>query len=216
MIRRLTACSAWTPSPAPATARTSNYWNRYVAVTQMGGHGTFTDERTGVDVTNGSDDLVSAKAPALEAYQLSLAAPPPPEGSFDEEAAARGKAIFEGAGQCATCHSGSTFTDANSRLRDPSEVVSEPEPNDAPSYASRSATRSTAPHRSAVSGNTRPTSTTGSPRRSKTWSSSTTTAVRSISQVRARRSRPVPEVAVSYGSGSGSAHGPPVPARRAR
>src|SRR6187551_4112646 len=27
------------------------YWNRYVAVTQMGGHGTFTESRTGVDVT---------------------------------------------------------------------------------------------------------------------------------------------------------------------
>lgn len=117
------------------------YWNRYVAVTQMGGHGTFRDERTGVDVTNGSDDLVTAALPALEAYQLSLSAPPPPEGSFDEEAATRGEAIFRGAGQCATCHSGSTFTDANARLHDPSEVVSEPEPNGAPSYASRSATK---------------------------------------------------------------------------
>jgi mono/diheme cytochrome c family protein len=117
------------------------YWNRYVAVTQMGGHGTFADERTGVDVTNGSDDLVSNKLPALEAYQLSLSAPPPPEGSFDEAAAARGKLVFEGTGECVTCHSGSLFTDANSRLHDPSEVVSEPEPNGAPSYASRSATK---------------------------------------------------------------------------
>src|SRR3954467_15992798 len=48
------------------------YWNRYVAVTQMGGHGTFSEPRTGVIVTNGTDDLVSSKLPALQAYQLSI------------------------------------------------------------------------------------------------------------------------------------------------
>src|SRR5262249_2832875 len=36
------------------------YWNRYVAVTQMGGHGSFSEPRTGVSVTNGTDDLVSS------------------------------------------------------------------------------------------------------------------------------------------------------------
>src|SRR5437763_655761 len=74
------------------------YWNRYVAVTQMGGHGTFSDSRTGVSVTHGSDDLVSPKLAALQAYQLSIAAPLPPAGSFDATAAARGKAVFEGQG----------------------------------------------------------------------------------------------------------------------
>ncbi|SNS49697.1 Cytochrome c [Noviherbaspirillum humi] len=117
------------------------YWNRYVAVTQMGGHGSFVEPRTGVSVTNGSDDLVSLKLPALQAYQLSLASPAPPPGSFDPSAAERGKLIFNGAGRCVTCHSGPDFTDANLRLHPPSEVVSEPEPNGAPSYASRSATR---------------------------------------------------------------------------
>jgi mono/diheme cytochrome c family protein len=117
------------------------YWNRYVAVTQMGGHGTFSEPRTGVDVTNGTDDQVSAKLPDLQTYQLSLPAPPPPAGSFDPDAAARGKMVFEGAGHCASCHSGPQLTDANSRLHDPSEVVSEPEPNGEPSYASRSATK---------------------------------------------------------------------------
>ena len=107
----------------------------------MGGHGTFEDDRTGVDVTNGTDDQVSSKLPALQEYQLSIAAPPPPAGSFEQAAADRGKMVFEGAGKCATCHSGSEFTDANSKLHDPSEVVSEPEPNGAPSYASRSATK---------------------------------------------------------------------------
>ena len=117
------------------------YWNRYVAVTQMGGHGTFMDSRTGVNVTNGTDDQVSSKLPALQEYQKSIAAPAPPAGSFDAAAAARGKMVFEGAGTCATCHSGSELTDANSKLHAPSEVVSEPEPGGAPSYASRSATK---------------------------------------------------------------------------
>ncbi|MBN1238153.1 MAG: Ig-like domain-containing protein [Gammaproteobacteria bacterium] len=116
------------------------YWNRYVAVTQMGGHGTFLDDRTGVSVVNGSEDLVTDKLPALQEYQLTLEAPPPPAGSFDPEAAARGEALFNGTARCASCHSGPEFTDANERLHEPSEVVSEPEPNGAPSYASRSAT----------------------------------------------------------------------------
>jgi mono/diheme cytochrome c family protein len=117
------------------------YWNRYVAVTQMGGHGSFREPRTGVDVSHGTDDRVSAKLPALQEYQLSIAAPPPPDGSFDAAAAERGRQVFDGAGRCASCHSGPAFTDANEKLHSPSEVVSEPEPNGAPSYASRSATR---------------------------------------------------------------------------
>jgi hypothetical protein len=117
------------------------YWNRYVAVTQMGGHGSFSEPRTGVNVVNGTDDLVTAKLPALQAYQLSLAAPAPPAGSFDATASERGKALFNGVAKCVTCHSGAEFTDANDRLHLPSEVVSEPEPNGAPSYASRSATK---------------------------------------------------------------------------
>jgi cytochrome c peroxidase len=107
----------------------------------MGGHGTFTEPRLGISVTNGSDDKVTAKLPALQAYQLSIAAPPPPQGSFDALAAVRGKAVFEGQGRCAGCHSGPEFTDANERLHAPADVVSEPEPDGAPSYASRSATK---------------------------------------------------------------------------
>ena len=114
------------------------YWNRYVAVTQMGGLGTMTEPRLNIDITNGTEDLVSSKLPALQAYQLSLAAPAAPAGSFDAAAAARGKTVFEGAGQCASCHSGTLFTDANTRLHPPADSVVEPE---TPSYASRSATK---------------------------------------------------------------------------
>jgi len=117
------------------------YWNRYVAVTQMGGHGTFVESRTGVSVAHGSVDRVEGKLAALQAYQLSLPAPVAPAGSFNAAAAQRGKVVFEGAGKCATCHSGEQFTDANQRLHPVSDVVSEPEAAGVPSYASRSATR---------------------------------------------------------------------------
>jgi cytochrome c553 len=116
------------------------YWNRYVGVTQMHGHGSFSEPRTGVEVNN-PPDLISTKLAALQAYQLSLSAPSPPQASFDAAAAARGQQVFNGPGQCATCHAGPLFTDANDRLHPPAEIVSEPEPNGVPSYASRSATK---------------------------------------------------------------------------
>ncbi|HRO46987.1 hypothetical protein [Agriterribacter sp.] len=89
------------------------YWNRYVAVTQMGGHGKFNDTRISfnVDNTGGGADLVTDKLPALQAYQFSLAAPQAPAGSFDATVAARGKILFNNKAQCATCHSGPRFTD---------------------------------------------------------------------------------------------------------
>lgn len=114
------------------------YWNRYVAVAEMGGLGTVSEPRLNLSITHGSKDLVSPKLPALQAYQLTLQAPAAPAGSFDPAAALRGRAVFEGAGKCATCHSGSLFTDANTRLHPPADSMAEPE---RPSYASRSATR---------------------------------------------------------------------------
>jgi mono/diheme cytochrome c family protein len=114
------------------------YWNRYVAVTQMGGLGTFTEPRLNLSITNGNVDLVTDKLPALQAYQLALLPPAPPAGSFDAAAATRGKAVFDGKGRCATCHTGASFTDANATLHPPVDSVVEPED---PSYASRSATK---------------------------------------------------------------------------
>ena len=114
------------------------YWNRYVAVVEMGGIGSFSEPRLNLSVTHGAQDLVSSKLPGLQAYQLSLKAPDPPAGSFDAAAAARGKLVFEGAGRCASCHSGASFTDANLRLHLATDSMAEPE---SPSYASRSATK---------------------------------------------------------------------------
>ncbi|MEO6133839.1 MAG: hypothetical protein ABIP35_01725 [Ginsengibacter sp.] len=89
------------------------YWNRYVAVTQMHGHGYFADPRLDGWVVDHreNDDLVTAKLPALQAYQYSISAPAAPAGSFDATMAARGKVLFVGKAQCVSCHSGPLFTD---------------------------------------------------------------------------------------------------------
>jgi hypothetical protein len=118
------------------------YWNRYVAVTQMHGHGSWVEPRaTPPENVQNPPDMVTAKLAALQAYQLSIPSPSAPSGSFDATAAARGRVVFDGAGKCATCHAGSHFTDAPGVLHSPTEVVSEPEPNNGPSFASRSATK---------------------------------------------------------------------------
>ena len=114
------------------------YWNRYVAVAEMGGLGTVREPRLNLSITHGAQDLVSAKLPALQAYQLSLPAPGAPAGSFDAAAAARGQRLFAGAGRCASCHAGAAFTDANERLHPPTDSMAEPE---SPSYAARSASK---------------------------------------------------------------------------
>jgi mono/diheme cytochrome c family protein len=114
------------------------YWNRYVAVVEMGGLGSFSEPRLNLNIVHGTTDLVTSKLPALQAYQLSLQAPLAPAGSFDAAAAMRGKVVFDGAGRCSTCHSGPTFTDANVRLHPAADSMAEPE---TPSYAARSATK---------------------------------------------------------------------------
>src|SRR5699024_7008787 len=120
------------------------YWNRYVGVTQMGGQGFFAEDRTGVVVKNGTQDLITSKLPALQAYQLSLLAPEAPDRSFNVAAAERGEALFNGQTQCASCHTGPKFTDANTRLHGSADVVSlvnGMEPDGTPGYATRTATK---------------------------------------------------------------------------
>src|SRR5688500_12754641 len=97
-----------------------SYWNAYVAVTQMGGRGNFKDDRIGVDIRH-SPDRVTPMLPALRDYQFSLEPPAPPPGSFDVEAAERGRVLFEGPAVCASCHAGPSFTDAPT-LHAPSET----------------------------------------------------------------------------------------------
>lgn len=87
-----------------------SYWNAFVAVTQMGGQGSFSDPRLGIHIVN-EPDLVTPKLPALLAYQKSLAAPRPPGNSYDVGAALRGRSEF--ARRCASCHTGGRGTDNN-------------------------------------------------------------------------------------------------------
>ena len=88
-----------------------SYWNAYVAVTQMGGQGNFSDPRLKIDVKH-TPDLVTDKLPALKAYQHSLKAPTAAASSFDATAATRGKVTFNRT--CATCHVSGNGTDNDS------------------------------------------------------------------------------------------------------
>jgi mono/diheme cytochrome c family protein len=113
-----------------------SYWNRYVAVAEMGGQGSVSEPRLKLSIKHGTQDLVTDKLPALQAYQLTIPAPAPAANSFDAAAAERGRAVF--ASKCASCHAGDSFTDANAQLHPPSDSMAEPE---TPSWASRSATK---------------------------------------------------------------------------
>jgi hypothetical protein len=110
-----------------------SYWNAYVAITQMHGHGTFTDDRIDVSVNN-PPDMVSSKLDALRAYQYSLTTPQALD--YDPVAAARGRTVFNGVAKCQECHRGSTYTDINSGELHTADEVGQDE-----AYALRSATK---------------------------------------------------------------------------
>ena len=83
-----------------------SYWNNYVAVIEMRGHGSFRDPRLGLDIqVAAGEDEVRGKLAELRRYQATLEAPPPP-GSFDPAAARAGRRLFEGAAGCSRCHFG--------------------------------------------------------------------------------------------------------------
>jgi hypothetical protein len=110
------------------------YWNAFVANLEMHGQGVFYDPRLdnakqfpvaarnrSGHVTN-SPDLITPKLAALHFYQLALAAPKPPDGSFDPAAAARGARLFRGKAECATCHVPPLFTEPGWNLHTPAEI----------------------------------------------------------------------------------------------
>jgi len=117
-----------------------SYWNSYVGVGQMGGHGNFADPRIGLFIRQ-MPDLVTPKLAALLDYQLSLRSPKAGRDSFNAEAARRGKQVFRHEARCSTCHQAPNFTDVLSGpdrktpfLHAASEVGMDP------AYAARSAT----------------------------------------------------------------------------
>jgi hypothetical protein len=92
------------------------YWNAYVANLELAGQGNFYDKRLmnakqypvaakmGFGDKRTNDDKVTDKLAALQFYQLAIPAPKAPKGSFNEDAAKRGEAVFNGKAKCATCH----------------------------------------------------------------------------------------------------------------
>jgi cytochrome c553 len=114
---------------------TISYWNAYVAITQMHGHGHFVDPRIGVDVNN-PPELVAPQLAALRAYQFSLETPAAIPGTFDAGAAQRGRMVFNAVANCASCHRSSVYTDVNQGILHTPE-----EDGQDPAYALRSATK---------------------------------------------------------------------------
>ena len=110
------------------------YWNAFVGNLEMHGKGTFFDPRlndatqfpvaaaAGFGNVRNTPDLITAKLGALHFYQLAIPAPKPPKGTFDEDAAARGKEIFEGQAKCSTCHVPPLFTEPGWNLHTPEEI----------------------------------------------------------------------------------------------
>lgn len=99
-----------------------SYWNSFVANLEMHGKGNFSDLRLNdpkypIAVENhfynvvNNPDLITSKLPALRAYQHSLDAPKPPANSFNQAAAAKGKAIFLTKAKCASCHALPLYAD---------------------------------------------------------------------------------------------------------
>jgi hypothetical protein len=110
------------------------YWNAFVANLEMHGQGNFYDPRlddatqfpvaakAGFGHVTNSTDLVTPHLDELHFYQLAIPAPMPAAGSFDPQAAKRGKAVFNGPGKCATCHVPPLYTEAGWNMHTPSEV----------------------------------------------------------------------------------------------
>jgi hypothetical protein len=113
------------------------YWNAFVANLEMHGKGSFVDPRlddpakfpiaakAGFARVHNTPDLITPKLAALHVYQLGLEAPTPPKGSFDPDAARRGRAIFNGIGKCASCHFPPLFTEPGQNLHRPAEVCTD-------------------------------------------------------------------------------------------
>jgi hypothetical protein len=113
---------------------TVTYWNAFVANLEMHGQGTFFDPRlmdpnkypvaarAGLGNLRSPGDRITANLAALHFYQLAIPAPAAPEGSFDPAAAERGRAVFAGKAQCATCHVPPLYTEPGWNLHTADEV----------------------------------------------------------------------------------------------
>jgi mono/diheme cytochrome c family protein len=126
------------------------HWNAFVANLEMHGKGTFFDPRlndavqfpvaarAGFGNVRNNPDLITPKLGSLHFFQLAIPAPKPPQGSFNAEAAERGKQVFNDAGKCASCHVPPLFTEPGWNMHTPAEIgVDEFQANRAPDKAYR-------------------------------------------------------------------------------
>jgi len=114
------------------------HWNAFVANLGMHGTGRFFDSRLnnaaqfpiaahfGFGNLNPDldpdSDRITKKLPSLQFYQLAIASPQPPAGSFDQAAADRGDKLFSGAAKCNNCHVEPLWTDPGWNMHAPAEV----------------------------------------------------------------------------------------------
>lgn len=110
------------------------HWNAFVAALEMHGKGTFFDPRLnnsaqfpiaaamGFGHVVSDPDRITSKLAALHFYQLAIAAPKPPAGSFDREAAERGDELFSGKAKCNRCHVEPLFTEPGWNLHTPKQI----------------------------------------------------------------------------------------------
>jgi len=110
------------------------HWNAFVANLEMHGQGTFYDPRlndpvkfpiaarAGFGNVRNDPDLITAKLPALQFYQLAIPAPPAPAGSYDVAAAARGESLFKGVAKCSVCHVPPIYTEPGWNMHTPAEI----------------------------------------------------------------------------------------------
>jgi hypothetical protein len=110
------------------------HWNAFVSNLEMHGKGTFFDPRLNNSTqfpvaarnnfgnVHSDPDLITAKLPDLHFYQLAIPAPKPPVGSFNQNAAMRGKQVFENKAKCATCHVPPIFTEPGWNMHTAEEI----------------------------------------------------------------------------------------------
>ncbi|MBA2434135.1 MAG: c-type cytochrome [Chthoniobacterales bacterium] len=110
------------------------YWNAFVANLEMNGQGTFFDPRLDdaekypiaarerFGHKRDPKDLITAKLPALQFYQLAIPTPKPPPNSFNRQLALRGERIFNNKANCASCHVPPIFTEPGWNLHKADEI----------------------------------------------------------------------------------------------
>lgn len=110
------------------------HWNAFVANLEMHGKGTFYDPRLD-DATRfpiaarerfghivATEDQITPALASLHVYQLALAAPDAPRGSYNAAAASRGRSVFNEKGRCASCHVPPLFTEPGYNMHTPEEI----------------------------------------------------------------------------------------------